>query len=105
MLLCLVSHVRPCVFFAPSGFIDGAGKILTPLELQNLVLATQTIATELGCRFLTDYLCGDSYFGMSRPQQNLDRADVQLRLAEQLKVNRADLEIVVTEIMATSSQQ
>ena len=32
-----------------------------------LCCCLQTIATELGSRFLADYLSGDTYFGTSRP--------------------------------------
>ena len=51
--------------------------MLTRLEVSLLVLATQTIATELGGRFLADYLSGDKYFGTERPGQvSLERFKV-----------------------------
>ena len=38
----------------------------------------------LGMRFLTDYLQGDVYFRVHRPQHNLDRARTQFRLIESI---------------------
>ena len=35
---------------------------------------------ECGLRFLTDYLDGDHYFGISRQSHNLDRARTQFKL-------------------------
>ncbi len=42
------------------------------------------LAIENGLRFLADHLNGDVYFHATRPEQNLDRARVQFRLATQL---------------------
>eukprot|EP01050_Picozoa_sp_SAG11_P024035 SAG11_NODE_5006_length_1693_cov_1.245922_3_plen_131_part_00 len=85
-----------------TGFLAGAGAVLSPLEVELLVLATQSIATELGSRFLADYLCGDTYFSIERPAQNLDRATVQLRLAEELRRGRDHWEGVVRQAFETS---
>ena len=40
---------------------------------------------ECGMRFLTDYLEGDHYFKISRPQQNLDRARTQFKLVSDME--------------------
>jgi Ser/Thr protein kinase RdoA (MazF antagonist) len=66
------------------GYLTGAGPVLEPSEFAQLPLAAPLIAVELGTRFLTDHLTGDRYFPAHRPGHNLDRARVQLRLAEQL---------------------
>jgi hypothetical protein len=52
-----------------------------------MVDAVQILALELGVRFLTDYLRGDSYFGLGPtdlPNLNKRRAMVQLTLFERL---------------------
>ena len=36
-------------------------------------------------RFLTDYLCGDTYFKIHRPHHNLDRARTQFKLVEDME--------------------
>jgi hypothetical protein len=39
---------------------------------------------EQGVRFLTDYLEGDVYYKISRPEQNLDRSTAQFELLASL---------------------
>ena len=47
---------------------------MTKDEIENLMLATITISTELGVRFLEDYLNGDKYFNISSSNDNLQKA-------------------------------
>jgi len=50
---------------------------------------------ECGIRFLTDYLEGDHYFHIARPDHNLDRARTQFTLVRQMEeVFEQMLEIV-----------
>jgi len=75
----------PALFRAlATGFVAGARGCLTEAEIRSFSLAAPRIALELATRFLTDHLAGDRYFRIARPGQNLDRARVQLRLAELL---------------------
>lgn len=67
------------------GYLEGAGDLLTPLERDHLVTAGEVLTFECGVRFLTDYLQGDHYFRVSRPDQNLDRARVQFALLRSLR--------------------
>jgi hypothetical protein len=75
------------VFFLPEtfeaiveGYLETAGNILEPIEIEHLAIAPQIITYELGLRFLTDYLEGDLYFKTKRPLHNLDRVRAQFRL-------------------------
>jgi len=43
------------------------------------------ITYEIGMRFLTDYLNGDQYFKIKRPQHNLDRARNQFALVRSME--------------------
>ena len=61
------------------GFIPACG-ILTPREIETLPLGAKVMTLECGLRFLTDYLDGDHYFGISRQSHNLDRARTQFKL-------------------------
>lgn len=58
-------------------------------ETSSLATAPARMAFMLGVRFLTDFLSGDRYFRITRPGQNLDRAQHQLGLAREL-AGRAD---------------
>jgi hypothetical protein len=73
------------------GFLSTARQV-TPPEVDLMVDAPQIIALELGLRFLTDYLRGDSYFKLGRadpPDLNRVRAMAQLSLFQRLR-ERAD---------------
>ena len=61
------------------GFIPACG-ILTTREIETLPLGAKVMTLECGLRFLTDYLDGDHYFGISRRSHNLDRARTQFKL-------------------------
>ena len=62
------------------GFLEACGKTLTQTELDTLADGARLITLEIGARFLTDYLEGDTYFHTSRPSHNLDRARTQIAL-------------------------
>jgi len=69
------------------GFLSTAREI-TPEEVNLMVEAVQIIALELGLRFLTDYLRGNSYFKLGRadpPDLNKVRGMAQLTLFERLR--------------------
>lgn len=67
------------------GYLDAAGGFLTRQEIELLPFSGKLIALEIGMRFLTDYLNGDHYFKIERPQHNLDRARTQLKLIESIE--------------------
>ncbi len=69
------------------GFLSTAREV-TPAEIDLMVDAPQIIALELGLRFLTDYLRGDSYFKLGAadpPDLNRVRAMAQLALFRKLR--------------------
>jgi hypothetical protein len=73
------------------GFLSTAREV-TPAEVELMADAPQIIALELGLRFLTDYLRGDSYFRLGQadpPDLNRVRAMAQLTLFRRLR-ERAD---------------
>lgn len=74
--------VRPEMFEAlKDGFLREAGDVLTPAEHRLLANGGLAMTTEVGVRFLTDYLQGDVYFSTKYPEHNLVRARSQLTLA------------------------
>ncbi len=66
------------------GFVLGAGDVVTSAERNSFKAAGPYMALENGVRFLSDHLNGDTYFSISRPNHNLDRARVQFAVAGQL---------------------
>ena len=67
------------------GYLSAAGRFLTRGERSLMAFSGKLITFELGLRFLTDYLAGDSYFRVRRPGQNLDRCRVQFKLVESIE--------------------
>jgi Ser/Thr protein kinase RdoA (MazF antagonist) len=78
------------------GYLSSARGFLTPREKELLPFAGKLITFEIGLRFLTDWLEGDTYFKIKRPAHNLDRARTQFKLVasieEQLPAMRAIVE-------------
>ena len=62
------------------GFIEGCGGRLTPKEIELLPMGAKVMTFECGMRFLADYLQGDTYFKIHRPEHNLDRCRTQFKL-------------------------
>lgn len=70
---------------------------LTETERTVLPLGALTMTLECGVRFLTDYLDGDRYFGIHRPDHNLDRARTQFKLVAEMEKNLPAMEQIVRE--------
>ena len=62
------------------GFLESCGSMLLPGEIEMLPMGAKLMTLECGIRFLTDYLEGDHYFRIQRPEHNLDRARTQFKL-------------------------
>jgi len=62
------------------GFLSACGAALTDAELATLPMGARLMTYECGIRFLTDYLEGDTYFRIHRPEHNLDRTRTQFKL-------------------------
>lgn len=77
------------------GFLDELGESITPRERELLPFAVKLLTLETGMRFLTDYLCGDVYFGIHRPEHNLDRARTQIALVEDIERVETELQEIV----------
>jgi len=69
------------------GYLEGTAGALLPAERERLVLAGELITFEQGLRFLTDFLEGDRYYGVHRPDHNLDRCRCQFALLRSLEAH------------------
>jgi hypothetical protein len=67
------------------GYLETAGGFLTRGEKAQLAFSGQLITFEIGIRFLTDYLNGDTYFKIHHPGHNLDRCRTQFTLVERIE--------------------
>ena len=67
------------------GYLSTAGSFLTRAEKALLAFSGKLITFEIGIRFLTDFLSGDTYFRIHRPDHNLDRCRTQFKLVESIE--------------------
>ena len=74
------------------GFLEGCAGSLTDEEIRMLPWGAKLMTLECGMRFLTDYLEGDNYFRIHRPEHNLDRARTQFALAADMERKWEEME-------------
>ena len=67
------------------GYLSTAGASMSMAEKKSLAWGARLMTLECGIRFLTDYLEGDHYFHIARPDHNLDRARTQFTLVRQME--------------------
>ena len=80
------------------GYLTAAGDFLTPAEKRLLAFSGKLITFEIGIRFLTDFLAGDTYFKVHREGHNLDRCRTQFKLVESIEAQEAQMNQLVEGI-------
>jgi hypothetical protein len=73
------------------GYLASAGEFLTKSERQLLAFSGKLITLEIGIRFLTDYLNGDTYFKVHREGHNLDRCRTQFALVRSIEQQEEEM--------------
>jgi hypothetical protein len=81
------------------GYLTSAGDFLTGVEKQQLVFSGKLITFEIGIRFLTDFLAGDTYFKVHRLNHNLDRCRTQFKLVESIEQQEERMNKLVGELI------
>lgn len=77
------------------GYLASASEFLTPAERQQLAFSGKLITFEIGLRFLTDFLSGDVYFKIHRPNHNLERCRTQFKLVESIEQQEEQMNKIV----------
>ncbi len=80
------------------GYLEGAGSFLTSAEKSYLAFAGKLITFTIGIRFLTDFLRGDKYFRVHRPNHNLDRCRTQFKLVQSIHRQEEAMQALVNQI-------
>ena len=80
------------------GFLSACGSALSPLERETLPLGAKLMTLECGVRFLTDYLSGDTYFRIHRPNHNLDRCRTQFKLVADMEQKQKQMQAIIARI-------
>jgi aminoglycoside phosphotransferase (APT) family kinase protein len=80
------------------GYLSSAGQFLTRAEKAHIAFSGKLITFEIGIRFLTDFLSGDTYFRIHRPGHNLDRCRTQFKLVESIERQEAAMQKYVDRL-------
>ena len=81
-----------------NGFISQVAKALTETEILTLADAVFSITAEQCTRFLGDYLNGDTYFKVRRPNHNLDRSHCQIALLLDIDSKLPEMRKIVEKV-------
>jgi hypothetical protein len=93
------SEAEPALFEGlADGFLRGVGDAVTTAELELLEPAGRLITFEQAVRFLADHLDGDTYYRISRPGQNLERARNQLALLRSLEAHASAFSRIIRRL-------
>ncbi|NLX82292.1 MAG: aminoglycoside phosphotransferase family protein [Clostridiales bacterium] len=80
------------------GFLKECGASLNQDEIATLHEGAWAMTLECGVRFLTDYLMGDTYFRIHRPEHNLDRCRTQFKLVADMESKWQQMEEVIGKL-------
>ena len=84
-------------------FLGVMGDSLTEKEILTLPWGAKLMTYECGMRFLADYLAGDIYFGIKRPEHNLDRARTQFKLVREMEAQWDAMYAIIFETLDSRS--
>jgi Ser/Thr protein kinase RdoA (MazF antagonist) len=74
-----------------TGYCQIMGEALTQDDYRFIYPAIRLIPFELGIRFYTDYLDGNRYFKVNKPDDNLRRAQQQFRLCQSIIQKKSEI--------------
>jgi len=80
------------------GYLSTASSFLNQTEIDHLAFSGKLLTLECGMRFLTDFLQGDVYFKIKRPNHNLDRCRCQFALVAAIEKRLPEMEDLVQNI-------
>ena len=86
------------------GYLSAASSFLTRAEKSLMAFSGKLITFEIGIRFLTDFLSGDTYFRIHRPDHNLDRCRTQFKLVESIEQQEVAMQKFVDGINGNTAR-
>ena len=82
------------------GYVEGSLGALSRAEVLLLPMGALVMTYECALRFLTDYLLGDVYFRIARPDHNLVRARTQAALLKDMENRLEEMNAVIRAILS-----
>lgn len=77
------------------GYLGEMGDTLTKAEKALITFSGKLVTFNIGMRFLTDYLTGDFYFRVHRPNHNLHRCRTQFKLIDSIERQEEEMDKIV----------
>jgi hypothetical protein len=96
--LSKIAMKMPMFHAIVQGYLSSTAGFLTMDEIKLLAFSGKLITFEMGVRFLTDYLAGDTYYKVHRDAHNLDRCRTQFKLVESIERQEESMNRVVESI-------
>ena len=81
------------------GYLSEMENVLTQKEIELLPFSAFILTIECGIRFLEDYIRGDVYFRIKKPNHNLFRARTQIAIANDIFNNLDRLNDIIDKLM------
>lgn len=101
--LSKVNFQMPVFEAYTDGFLSATRDTLTPREIELIPHSAWLITLEIGMRFLSDYLVGDTYFKIDYPENNLVRARTQLKLVSDMENMEAEMQAITHKFSVVPS--
>jgi len=87
-----------------AGYLEATAPFISAAERAQLVLSGKLITYTIGIRFLTDFLSGDKYFRIHRPEHNLDRCRTQFKLVQSITEQEEAMQKLVESAWAKAAE-
>ena len=81
------------------GYLEIARDFLTENDCKYIYSSIRLLSFELGLRFFTDYLEGNTYFNVKHPKHNLARALVQFKLTQSIEEQQTAIEQTINDLI------
>ncbi|MDT8400973.1 MAG: aminoglycoside phosphotransferase family protein [Bacteroidales bacterium] len=81
------------------GYLHQISNILNPTEIEYLAFAPSLMTFIMGLRFLTDYIMGDVYYKIHKPDHNILRSRAQFRLIEDFEMKLDRMKSIISDII------
>lgn len=81
------------------GFLSETKLFLTREEINLLVHSAKFMTFIMGLRFLTDFIEGDVYYKINRPEHNFDRCKAQFKLVSEIGKNEVNMNKIIKNLL------
>jgi len=88
-----------CFYNFAKGFLEETAETLTEKEIEYLPESALILTYECGIRFLADYLNGDTYFKVHKPDHNLYRTRTQFKLVKDIEEKLPKMHEIIKKLL------